>query len=90
MSKPAKKDRDQAQMLHAAACRRLEAKAVEAPVNTRVLKLGKQEVEKQFLLLVKAHSEYIDVMRQSIEAAEHVSYMEAHKGRHYKALDAAE
>ena len=57
MSKPAKKDQDQAQMLHAAACQRLKAKAVEAPVNTRVLKLGKQEVEKLFLLLVEAHSE---------------------------------
>ena len=77
-------------MLHAAACRRLEAKAVETPVNTRVLKLGKQEVEKQFLLLVEAHSEYIDVLRQSIEAAEHVSFMDAQEKRHYKALDEAE
>ena len=51
--------------------------------------LGTQEVEKQFLLLVEAHSEYIDVLRQSIESAEHVSFMEAQEKRHYKALDEA-
>ena len=61
-------------MLHAAVSQRLEAKAAEAPVNAQVLKLWKQEVEKSFLLLVEAHSEYVDVLRQSIEAAEHDQY----------------
>ena len=73
----AKKSRDRAQVLHAAACRKLWRSSRKVALDERTIRLDLARVMEAFKVLVGTNAEFFSTLKQSLDEAAHVEWLAA-------------
>ena len=77
LTQATKRSRDKAQVLHAAACRKLLSSSQKVAPNERTIRLDLAKETEAFNVLIATHADHVSALKQSLDNAAHVEYMEA-------------